>query len=72
MSQELRTMTRRQLLSRAVAAGAAIVVGPGFIAGKDGAWASTMNALKPETMATLVQGLTAIWMPDGKRTASRS
>jgi hypothetical protein len=55
MSDELKTMTRRQLLSRAVAAGAAIVVGPGFIAGKDGAWASTMNALKPETMATLVQ-----------------
>jgi len=55
MTQELRKMTRRQLLSRGVAAGAAIVVGPGFIAGHDGAWASTMDALKPETMATLVQ-----------------
>lgn len=55
MTQELRQMTRRQLLSRGAMAGAAIVVGPGFIAGHDGAWASTMDALKPETMATLVQ-----------------
>ncbi len=53
--QTLKNMTRRQLLSRSVAAGAALVVGPGFIAGKDGAWATTMDALKPETMATLIQ-----------------
>lgn len=53
--QALKNMTRRQLLSRSVAAGAALVVGPGFIAGKDGAWATTMDALKPETMATLIQ-----------------
>lgn len=52
---ELKAMTRRQLLSRSVAASAAIVVGPGFIAGHDGAWAQTMDTLKPETMATLVQ-----------------
>ncbi len=55
MTQAIKNMTRRQLLSRSVAAGAALVVGPGFIAGKDGAWATTMDALKPETMATLIQ-----------------
>jgi hypothetical protein len=48
-------LTRRQLLSRSVAAGAAFVVGPTFIAGKDAAWALETVALKPETMATLVQ-----------------
>lgn len=55
MTQSLRTLTRRQLLSRSVAASAALVVGPGFVAGHDAAWAQTMNALKPETMATLIQ-----------------
>ena len=48
-------LTRRQLLARSVAAGAALVVGPGFIAGHDAAWALETTALKPETMATLVQ-----------------
>ncbi|MFX0540326.1 Twin-arginine translocation pathway signal [Roseovarius sp. S4756] len=55
MTLELKKMTRRQLLSRGALAGTALVVGPGFIAGSNGAWASTMDALKPETMATLVQ-----------------
>ena len=48
-------LTRRQLLSRSIAAGAAFVVGSGFIAGSDAAWALETTALKPETMATLVQ-----------------
>jgi hypothetical protein len=48
-------ITRRQLLSRSVAAGALAVVGPGFIAGKDAAWAMEVTALKPESMATLIQ-----------------
>lgn len=48
-------MTRRQLLSQATAVGAAFVVGPGFLAGKDAAWATETVALTPETMATLVQ-----------------
>jgi hypothetical protein len=48
-------LTRRQLLTRSVAAGATLVVGPGFIAGKDAAWAMETVAIKPETMATLVQ-----------------
>ncbi|MFT4784428.1 MAG: hypothetical protein ACI9IV_002173 [Paracoccaceae bacterium] len=48
-------LTRRELLSRASAAGASFVVGAGFLAAPDAAWAMTTNALKPETMATLVQ-----------------
>lgn len=48
-------LTRRQLLSRATAAGASFVVGTGFMAAKDAAWAMETSALKPETFATLVQ-----------------
>jgi hypothetical protein len=48
-------LTRRQLLSRATAAGASFVVGAGFIAAPNGAWATETAALKPETFATLVQ-----------------
>lgn len=51
----IRTLTRRQLLSQGVAAGAGLVVGSGFVAGSDAAWATEMNALKPDTMATLIQ-----------------
>lgn len=50
-----RGLTRRQLLSRATAAGASFVVGTGFIAGREGAWAMEMDAIKPDTFATLVQ-----------------
>lgn len=50
-----RGMTRRQLLSRASALGASFVVGAGFIAAPDGAWAAETVALKPESFATLVQ-----------------
>ncbi|SLN36188.1 hypothetical protein ROG8370_01507 [Roseovarius gaetbuli] len=48
-------MTRRELLSRTVAAGATFVVGAGFVANTDAAWALETTALKPETMATLIQ-----------------
>jgi hypothetical protein len=48
-------LTRRQLLSRASAAGASFVIGTGFMAAKDAAWATELSALKPETFATLVQ-----------------
>ena len=48
-------MTRRELLSRSAAAGASFVVGAGFVAGSDAAWAMETAALKPETMATLIQ-----------------
>jgi hypothetical protein len=48
-------MTRRQLLSRSVAAGATFVVGAGFVAAPNAAWAMETVALKPESMATLIQ-----------------
>ncbi|MCU0909984.1 MAG: twin-arginine translocation signal domain-containing protein [Rhodobacteraceae bacterium] len=49
------TMTRRELLSRSAAAGAAFVVGTGWVAGSNAAWAMEVAHLKPETMATLIQ-----------------
>ncbi|WP_300030868.1 twin-arginine translocation signal domain-containing protein [uncultured Roseobacter sp.] len=48
-------LTRRQLLSRATAAGASFVVGSGFIAAPNASWAATADHLRPETFATLVQ-----------------
>ena len=48
-------LTRRQLLARATAAGASFMVGAGFLAAPNGAWAMETAVLKPETMATLVQ-----------------
>ena len=53
--KRVKGLTRRELLSRSAAAGASFVVGAGFVAGHDAAWATEMNALKPETFATLVQ-----------------
>ncbi|WP_067333321.1 twin-arginine translocation signal domain-containing protein [Stappia indica] len=50
-----RNMTRRQLLARSAAAGAAFVIGPGFFAASNAAWAMEVAHLKPQTMATLVQ-----------------
>lgn len=50
-----RGLTRRELLSRSMAAGASFVVGAGYVASADAAWAMTTTALKPETMATLIQ-----------------
>ena len=50
-----RGLTRRQLLARATTAGASFVVGTGFLAAKDAAWATELAALRPETFATLVQ-----------------
>ncbi len=48
-------LTRRQLLSRATAAGASFMVGAGFIAAPNGAWAIEIIHLTPETFATLTQ-----------------
>ena len=48
-------LTRRQLLSRSVALGATFVVGVNFVAAPDAAWATETVALKPESMATLIQ-----------------
>lgn len=50
-----RELTRRELLSRSMAAGASLVVGAGYIASADAAWAMETSVLKPETMATLIQ-----------------
>ncbi len=47
-------LTRRALLKQSVALGA-FVVGGGFIAAPDAAWAMEVTHLQPETMATLVQ-----------------
>ncbi len=52
---DLKGLTRRQLLSRGAAAGAGFVIGTNFVSGQDAAWATEMNALKPDTMATLIQ-----------------
>ncbi|TBN36572.1 Twin-arginine translocation pathway signal [Paracoccus subflavus] len=48
-------LTRRALLSRAVAAGALAVAGPGFIAAPDAAWAVEVTAVSEHQMATLLQ-----------------
>ncbi|MEO1140229.1 MAG: Twin-arginine translocation pathway signal [Pseudomonadota bacterium] len=50
----LRKLTRRDLLKGTTAFGA-FVLGAGYVAGTDGAWATEMDALKPDTFATLVQ-----------------
>ncbi|MBQ2259853.1 MAG: Twin-arginine translocation pathway signal [Loktanella sp.] len=53
--QGKRGLSRRQLLSRSIAAGATFMVGAGYVAAQDATWATEVVALKPETMATLVQ-----------------
>ena len=51
----VRGLSRRALLARSLAAGASFAIGSGFVAAKDAAWALETTALKPETMATLIQ-----------------
>lgn len=48
-------LTRRALLGRALAAGALTVVGTGFIAAPDAAWAVEVTSISEQQMATLVQ-----------------
>jgi hypothetical protein len=48
-------LTRRALLSRAVAAGALAVAGAGFIAAPNAAWALEVSVITPTQMATLLQ-----------------
>ena len=50
-----RGMSRRLLLARASAVGATFVVGTGFLAARDAAWATELTTIDPETFATLVQ-----------------
>lgn len=52
---ERRSLTRRDLLARTMAAGGTFVVGNGFLAAKDAAWAMEVAHLQPSTMATLIQ-----------------
>ena len=52
---DLRGLTRRQLLSRGLSAGALAVTGAGFIAAPNAAWALEVTAITPEQMATLLQ-----------------
>ncbi|MEL6265432.1 MAG: gluconate 2-dehydrogenase subunit 3 family protein [Pseudomonadota bacterium] len=51
----VRGLTRRELLARGVAAGAALSVGAGFVMHPGEAWAVEVKALTPRTMASLVQ-----------------
>lgn len=51
----LKGLTRRELLSRGISAGALCVTGVGFIAGTNSSWAMEVEHLQPRTMATLVQ-----------------
>lgn len=53
--QDLRGLTRRQLLSRSLAAGALAVTGAGFIAAPNAAWAVEVTVITPDQMATLLQ-----------------
>jgi hypothetical protein len=53
---ELRGLTRRQLLSRSLAAaGSLAVAGVGFIAAPNAAWALEVTVITPAQMATLLQ-----------------
>lgn len=54
-SKGLKSLTRRDLLKQTTVASASVLVGAGFIAAPNAAWAVETNVLTPETMATLVQ-----------------
>ncbi len=54
-SKGLKSLTRRDLLKQASAASASVLVGTGFIAAPNAAWAVETNVLASETMATLMQ-----------------
>lgn len=53
--RDLRRLSRRELLAASVGLGAAFTVGAGFVTGRGAAWAVEVTALKPATMATLIQ-----------------
>ncbi|KAF0675169.1 Twin-arginine translocation pathway signal [Profundibacterium mesophilum] len=54
-TEDKRGLTRRALLSRTIAAAGSFIIGGGFLAARDAAWATELSALQPRTMATLVQ-----------------
>jgi hypothetical protein len=49
-----RGLSRRELLMNTAAVGAVAVIGPGFVAAPDAAWAVEAQALQPRTLATLI------------------
>lgn len=55
MTQTTLKMTRRELLARSTAAGTAFLVGAGYVASPNAAWAMQVEHLQPTTMATLIQ-----------------
>ena len=57
-------LTRRELLSRSLAAGGGFLVGASWVTGQSAAWAIEVTALRPETMATLVQMARDIYPQD--------
>lgn len=50
-----RALSRRDLLRTGIAVGAVAIAGTGFVASPTASWAVEVKALKPETMATLIQ-----------------
>ena len=62
-----RGLTRRELLSRSLVAGGSFLVGSSWITSDSAAWAVEVTALKPETMATLVQMARDIYPHDRLR-----
>ncbi len=49
------SMTRRELLKNSLMVGTSFVIGAGFVASPDAAWAKQSEHLKPQTLATLIQ-----------------
>ncbi len=55
VSMPARTITRRDLLKKSIAVSASMVIGSGYLASSNAAWAMEVKALSPDSMATLVQ-----------------
>lgn len=55
MQMPAKDMNRRQLLQRAIAAGGIAVVGSGFIAAPNAAWALKVTTITEHQMVTLIQ-----------------
>ena len=51
----LKSLSRRDLLKTGAAAGSLLLIGGGFVAAPNAAWALEVTHLKPSTMATLIQ-----------------
>ena len=58
------TLTRRDLLKQSVALGAIVVVGTGFIAAPNAAWAMSVQHISEHEMATLLQMARDIYTHD--------